>query len=108
MTTDTRPEDRFATRPRRGSRSFALLGIAKGAGMIHPNLATMLVYLFTDVEASPRGAAGACCAPACDDSFNCISVDGDTSTNDTVLLLASGASGVSLRSRGCAPNSLKL
>jgi len=67
--------------------------------MIHPNVATMLVYLFTDVEASSRELQGLLRA-ACDDSFNCISVDGDTSTNDTVLLLASGASGVSLRSRG--------
>jgi len=98
MTTDTRPKI-VSRRIRAGSRSFALLGIAKGAGMIHPNVATMLVYLFTDVEASSRELQGLLRA-ACDDSFNCISVDGDTSTNDTVLLLASGASGVSLRSRG--------
>ena len=98
MTTDTRPKI-VSRRIRAGSRSFVLLGIAKGAGMIHPNLATMLVYLFTDLEASPPELQGLL-RPACDDSFNCISVDGDTSTNDTVLLLASGASGVSLRSRG--------
>ena len=98
MTTDTRPKI-VSRRIRAGSGSFALLGIAKGAGMIHPNLATMLVYLFTDVEATARELQGLL-RPACDDSFNCISVDGDTSTNDTVLLLASGASGVSLRSRG--------
>jgi len=98
MTQDTRPKI-VSRRIRAGSRSFALLGIAKGAGMIHPNVATMLVYLFTDVEASSRELQGLLRA-ACDDSFNCISVDGDTSTNDTVLLLASGASGVSLRSRG--------
>jgi glutamate N-acetyltransferase/amino-acid N-acetyltransferase len=59
----------------------------------------MLVYLFTDVEASPHELQPLLRA-ACDDSFNCISVDGDTSTNDTVLLLASGASGVSLRAPG--------
>jgi len=98
MTTDTRPKI-VSRRVRAGSGSFALLGIAKGAGMIHPNLATMLVYLFTDLEASPR-QLGTLLRAACRDSFNCISVDGDTSTNDTVLLLASGASGVSLRKPG--------
>ncbi|HYY70297.1 MAG TPA: bifunctional glutamate N-acetyltransferase/amino-acid acetyltransferase ArgJ [Terriglobales bacterium] len=98
MTTDTRPKI-VSRRVRAGSGSFALLGIAKGAGMIHPNLATMLVYLFTDIEANPRELRPLLRA-ACNDSFNCISVDGDTSTNDTVLLLASGASGLSLRSAG--------
>jgi len=63
--------------------------------MIHPNMATMLVYLFTDVAANPRELQ-AMLKPAVDQSFNCISIDGDTSTNDTVLLLASGASGLSL------------
>ena len=100
MTTDTRPK-MVSRRISSGSSSLALLGIAKGAGMIHPNLATMLVYLFTDLEAKPRELQ-LLLRPACDDSFNCISVDGDTSTNDTVLLLASGASGVSLRSPGVA------
>jgi glutamate N-acetyltransferase/amino-acid N-acetyltransferase len=95
MTTDTRPKI-VSRRVRAGSRSFTLLGIAKGAGMIHPNVATMLVYVFTDIAASPRELQPMLRA-ACDDSFNCISVDGDTSTNDTVLLLASGTSGVSLR-----------
>jgi glutamate N-acetyltransferase / amino-acid N-acetyltransferase len=98
MTTDTHPKI-VSRRVRAGAGSFALLGIAKGAGMIHPNLATMLVYLFTDVGASPRELE-TLLRPACDDSFNCISVDGDTSTNDTVLLLASSRSGVSLRSPG--------
>jgi glutamate N-acetyltransferase/amino-acid N-acetyltransferase len=82
-----------------GSSSFALLGIAKGAGMIHPNVATMLVYLFTDLEGSPRELQGML-RTACDGSFNCISVDGDTSTNDTVLLLANAASGLSLAAPG--------
>lgn len=78
-------------------------GAAKGAGMIHPRLgapvgpphATMLVYLFTDVAATAedlRSALGTAVEP----TFNSISIDGDTSTNDTVLLLASGASGVTL------------
>jgi len=98
MTTDTHPKI-VSRRVSAGSGSFALLGIAKGAGMIHPNLATMLVYLFTDLEAAP-GELQTLLRAACKDSFNCISVDGDTSTNDTVLLLASGASGVSLRKPG--------
>jgi glutamate N-acetyltransferase/amino-acid N-acetyltransferase len=77
-------------------------GAAKGAGMIHPQLgpphATMLVYLFTDVSADSE-ELGDLLAPAVERSFNSISIDGDTSTNDTVLLLASGASGVKLNER---------
>jgi glutamate N-acetyltransferase / amino-acid N-acetyltransferase len=93
LTTDTRPK--IASVPLR-SGSSAITGIAKGSGMIHPQLATMLVYILTDIAASAaelRSALG----KACDDSFNVISVDGDTSTNDTVLLLASGESGVALK-----------
>ena len=74
-----------------------LTGVAKGAGMIHPNMATMLVYLFTDVAASPRELRQ-CLEAAVDQSFNNISIDGDTSTNDTVLLMASGKSGVQFSS----------
>lgn len=90
MTTDTRPK-LASTRIKVGRNDFSLLGIAKGSGMIHPDLATMLVYLFTDIDASPavlRKVLG----NAVHASFNRISVDGDTSTNDTVLLLASGTS----------------
>ncbi len=79
-----------------------IFGAAKGAGMIHPQLgpphATMLVYLFTDLDASPEAMRGLL-EPAVERSFNSISIDGDTSTNDTVLLLASGASGVKLDDR---------
>jgi glutamate N-acetyltransferase / amino-acid N-acetyltransferase len=74
-----------------------LAGVAKGAGMIHPNMATMLVYLFTDLAASPRELQ-TCLTEAADQSFNNISIDGDTSTNDTALLLASGKSGVQFKS----------
>lgn len=74
-----------------------LAGVAKGAGMIHPNMATMLVYLFTDLSASPRELQ-TCLKEAADQSFNNISIDGDTSTNDTALLLASGKSGVQFKS----------
>ena len=97
MTTDTRPKVAHAWIDAGGAK-VRLAGVCKGAGMIHPQLvphATMLVYLFTDAAITPadletllRGAA--------EPSFNRISVDGDTSTNDTVLLLASGASGATI------------
>jgi glutamate N-acetyltransferase / amino-acid N-acetyltransferase len=77
--------------------NISVAGVAKGAGMIHPNMATMLVYLFTDVIASPRELQR-CLKSAVDESFNNISIDGDTSTNDTVLLLASRKSRVELKS----------
>ena len=96
MTTDTRPKI-GSTRIRLGKADVSLLGVAKGAGMIHPQLATMLVYLFTDVAASP-GELKRLLKRTCDQTFNCISIDGDTSTNDTVLLLASGHSGAKLGS----------
>jgi len=100
LTTDTRPKLASAAIPvRKGT--VALLGLAKGSGMIHPQLATMLVYLFTDLGATPRELQGLL-KEACRETFNCISVDGDTSTNDTVLLLASGQSGVRLKDAGVA------
>lgn len=81
------------------ARTVRIWGAAKGAGMIGPKLgpphATMLVYLFTDVAADAP-ALRAALNSAVQPSFNSISIDGDTSTNDTVLLLASGASGVTL------------
>jgi glutamate N-acetyltransferase/amino-acid N-acetyltransferase len=101
MTTDTRPKIARAVIDVDGAR-IKLFGVAKGAGMIHPQLgpphATMLVYIFTDIEAE-SSELQALLAPAVESSFNCISIDGDTSTNDTVLLLASGASGVKLNER---------
>jgi glutamate N-acetyltransferase/amino-acid N-acetyltransferase len=72
---------------------FAVGGMAKGAGMIHPRLATMLAVLTTDYPLEP-GEPGECLRAAVDASFNRISVDGDCSTNDAVVLLANGASGV--------------
>ncbi|MGA7885589.1 MAG: bifunctional glutamate N-acetyltransferase/amino-acid acetyltransferase ArgJ [Acidobacteriaceae bacterium] len=95
LTTDTRAKVAHATITISG-KSVRIAGVCKGAGMIHPQLvphATMLVYLFTDAAIEPadldqflRDAVG--------QTFNRISIDGDTSTNDTVLLLASGASDV--------------
>ncbi len=69
-----------------------IIGIAKGAGMIEPNLATMLVYILTDL-AVPREALRTMLQEAVDESFNCISVDSDTSTSDTVALISSGQAG---------------
>jgi len=71
-------------------QSIQITGIAKGAGMIGPRMATMLAAVMTDAAIAPADAQAALAA-AVDDSFNCISVDGHMSTNDTVLLLASGA-----------------
>ena len=98
LTTDTCPKlASVAISVRKGN--IALLGIAKGSGMIHPQLATMLVYLFTDLIATPRQLKRLL-KDASADTFNCISVDGDSSTNDTVLLLASGQSGIRLKDSG--------
>ena len=72
--------------------TYTLGGIAKGSGMIHPNMATMLAFLATDAPVD-GGFLQAGLSEAVDASFNMISVDGDTSTNDTVLLLANGAAG---------------
>jgi glutamate N-acetyltransferase/amino-acid N-acetyltransferase len=79
-----------------GGREVRIAAVGKGSGMIHPRLvphATMLVYMLTDAEIEPAVLQGML-NDAVEVSFNRISVDGDTSTNDTVLLLASGASGV--------------
>jgi glutamate N-acetyltransferase / amino-acid N-acetyltransferase len=96
MTTDTRPKLACATF-NSGKTTISILGIAKGAGMIHPQLATMLVYLFTDLTASAAQLKHLL-RESCEHTFNHISIDGDTSTNDTVLLVASGKSGVTLKS----------
>ena len=98
MTTDTRTK-LASVQVRAGKAEFSLLGIAKGSGMIHPQLATMLVYLLTDVAATPSELPRLL-RDTCDQTFNCLSIDGDTSTNDTVLLLANGQSGARLQSRG--------
>jgi glutamate N-acetyltransferase/amino-acid N-acetyltransferase len=88
MTTDTRPKEAVAT-----GAGFVVGGMAKGSGMIHPNLATMLAVITTDYPLEP-GEALAFLRPAVDTSFNAITVDGECSTNDTVVLLANGASGI--------------
>ncbi|MCX6003944.1 MAG: bifunctional glutamate N-acetyltransferase/amino-acid acetyltransferase ArgJ, partial [Chloroflexi bacterium] len=88
MTTDTVLKE-TAVRVKSGTTSFIIGGVGKGSGMIHPNLATMLVFLTTDAAVTPaflRKALGG----AASVSFNMISVDGDTSPNDTVILMANG------------------
>ena len=88
MTTDTYAKETAAY-----GDGFCVGGMAKGSGMIHPQLATMLAVLTTDYPLEP-GEALAFLQPAVDTSFNAISVDGECSTNDAVVLLANGASGV--------------
>ncbi|HVB29590.1 MAG TPA: bifunctional glutamate N-acetyltransferase/amino-acid acetyltransferase ArgJ [Terriglobia bacterium] len=95
MTTDTFPKSAVFETKIRG-RSVYLAGVAKGAGMIHPHMATMLSFITTDAAVDPRNLQKML-QTAVDDSFNRITVDGDTSTNDTVVVLASGLSGVSIR-----------
>ncbi len=91
MTTDLRPKQ-AAVELDLGGRPVRVGGVAKGSGMIHPDLATMLAFLTTDAPLS-MAQADALLGPAVDASFNMITVDGDTSTNDMVLLLANGAAG---------------
>ena len=91
LTTDTRPKQ-ASLAIRLGGRTVRLGGMAKGSGMIHPRMATMLAFLTTDAVVEPselRRFLG----PAVDATFNQVTVDGDTSTNDMVLALASGAAG---------------
>jgi glutamate N-acetyltransferase/amino-acid N-acetyltransferase len=73
-------------------RNVAIAGIAKGSGMIMPNMATTLNYVFTDAALTPR-VCQALIAKYCDLTYNCITVDGDTSTSDTLMLFATGAAG---------------
>ena len=97
MTTDTFPK--LATRTvRLGGTDVVINGFAKGAGMIAPDLATMLVYIFTDA-AVDRIALQGMLAAAADKTFNCITIDSDTSTSDTVLCFATGAAAA----RGAPP-----
>ena len=93
LTTDTRPKLAFRQVPGRGGRNpVRLLGMAKGAGMIHPRMATMLAFVLTDA-ALPTPKLRRLTRAAVARTFNRISVDGDTSTNDTVFVLANGSAG---------------
>lgn len=97
LTTDTRPKVASASAEIDG-QTVRIVGTCKGAGMIGPQLvphATMLGYIFTDAAIEPA-VLDSYLRASVDTSFNCISIDGDMSTNDTVLILASGTSGVAL------------
>lgn len=91
MTTDTIHKE-VALQAKIGRRMLTIGGMAKGSGMIHPDMATMLAYLTTDAAIAPR-ALQVALTRVVNDTFNCISVDGDSSTNDTVLCLANGRAG---------------
>jgi len=92
MTTDTLPKA-ASTRALVGSHQVTVTGIAKGAGMIRPNMATMLGFVATDAAVAPA-LMTPLARQVADASFNRITVDGDTSTNDSFILMASGASGM--------------
>jgi glutamate N-acetyltransferase/amino-acid N-acetyltransferase len=89
MTTDTLPKA-ASRRVKVGTAEVTVTGIAKGAGMIHPNMATLLGFVATDAKLA-LPLARALVAHAANRSFNCITVDGDTSTNDSFMLIATGA-----------------
>nr|WP_174822683.1 bifunctional glutamate N-acetyltransferase/amino-acid acetyltransferase ArgJ [Ruegeria lacuscaerulensis] len=92
MTTDTFPKGASAQVEVDG-KTVSIAGIAKGSGMIAPDMATMLVYIFTDAQVE-QTALQAMLGAQTDRTFNCITVDSDTSTSDSLLLCATGASGV--------------
>jgi glutamate N-acetyltransferase / amino-acid N-acetyltransferase len=94
MTTDTRPKQ-LAVQVSLSGGTVTIGGMAKGSGMIHPNMATMLAVLTTDAQIAPE-LLWTLLRRSVNHSFNRITVDGDTSTNDAVLLLANGQSGISL------------
>jgi glutamate N-acetyltransferase/amino-acid N-acetyltransferase len=100
MTTDTKPKSIAAEFTLSGG-TVHIRGVAKGAGMIHPNMATLLAFVLTDADVD-EGALREVVPYAAETSFNAISVDGDTSTNDTLLVLANGASGVKVRGNDLA------
>ena len=92
LTTDTYPKG-AAAHCNIGGRSIKIAGVAKGSGMIAPDMATMLVYIFTDAKVD-QDVLQAMTARLCDETFNCITVDSDTSTSDSLMVAATGASGV--------------
>ncbi|NVL89512.1 MAG: bifunctional glutamate N-acetyltransferase/amino-acid acetyltransferase ArgJ [Desulfobacterales bacterium] len=100
MTTDTVPKT-VSKQGSIGDKTFTVAAVAKGAGMIQPNMATMLCFVCTDIGAN-LDLLGQALNDAVATSFNTITVDGDTSTNDTVLLLANGLSSLSLDEAACA------
>jgi glutamate N-acetyltransferase/amino-acid N-acetyltransferase len=104
MTTDTQPKAASRTVEIAG-KTITLTGISKGAGMIKPNMATMLGYVATDAKVA-QPALNELVKTAANQSFNCITIDGDTSTNDSFMLIATGASGVDVGAPGSADYAL--
>jgi len=100
MTTDTQAKA-YSKQVKINGQTITLTGISKGAGMIHPNMATMLGYVATDAKVSPA-LLQQLTAAAADLSFNAITIDGDTSTNDSFIVMASGASQVEIPASGQA------
>jgi glutamate N-acetyltransferase / amino-acid N-acetyltransferase len=98
MTTDTRKKE-YACEMTLGKGKYRVGGCAKGSGMIHPKMATMLAFVTTDVKINPA-LLDQVVKGVVDRTFNNLTVDGDTSTNDMVLVLANGMSGVSIESSG--------
>jgi glutamate N-acetyltransferase/amino-acid N-acetyltransferase len=96
MTTDTIPKTAFRRQEIDG-KSFSMIGVVKGAGMIRPDLATMLCFVCTDLGVSSEVLTKTL-ARAAGRSFNRITIDGDTSTNDTILIMANGQSGAAIQS----------
>jgi len=94
MTTDTQPKA-ASIKIMIDGKAITLTGISKGAGMIHPNMATMLGYVATDAKV-PQELLQALTTEAADVSFNAITIDGDTSTNDSFIVMATGSSGVEI------------
>lgn len=92
MTTDTRPKE-ISVEINVGGARIRIGGICKGSGMIQPNMATMLAFITTDAEVWPE-VLQAALTSAVERTFNCVTVDGDTSTNDSLFILANGLSGV--------------
>jgi glutamate N-acetyltransferase / amino-acid N-acetyltransferase len=92
MTTDTRPKQEAIAAHLADGREIRIGGMAKGAGMIHPQMATMLAFVTTDAPIAPS-LLGALLRPAVERTFNQVTIDGDTSTNDAVIVLANGAAG---------------
>jgi glutamate N-acetyltransferase / amino-acid N-acetyltransferase len=105
MTTDTRPK-RTAASCRIGGKAVRIIGCAKGAGMIHPNMATMLSFVMTDAAIEP-GVLDVALRDVVSRTFNCITVDGDSSTNDTLLVMANGASGAKKITEASGPDYAK-
>ncbi len=100
MTTDTRPKA-VSIQADLDGKSYTVMGIAKGAGMIRPDMATMLCFVCSDIQAEPDLLQKALSAST-ERSFNKITVDGDTSTNDMTIILANGLSGASIQNQSHA------